>query len=161
MTIALTQFRTELYESLPYRADALMDLIDALSSNTTARSAIELSLNPLFRRQHSSLPDAIDNWFQAKASEDVVAERWSRQLMLARLMGPYLPEPTGRPFWLLGIDVTPVPRPFAQTLADRTFIYHAQFGQRGQTGEYRASGFRGGLSARRKAYPMRPGSCRC
>ena len=43
--------------------------------------------------------------------------------MLARLIGPHLPEPANRPFWLLGIDVTPVPRPFAQTLADRTFIY--------------------------------------
>lgn len=123
MTIALTQFRAELYESLPYRADALLDLIDALSSNTTAHSAIELSLNPLFRRQHSSLPDAIDNLFQASEPDEAVAERWARQLMLARLIGPHLPEPVSRPFWLLGIDVTPAPRPFAQTLADRTFIY--------------------------------------
>ena len=123
MTIALTQFRSELYESLPYRADALLDLIDALASNTTARSAIELSLNPLFRRQHNSLPDAIDNYFQASEPDEAVEKRWARQLMLARLIGPRLPESTSRSFWLLGIDVTPMPRPFARTLADRTFIY--------------------------------------
>ena len=91
MTIALTQFRSELYESLPYRADAILDLIDALASNTTAHSAIELSLNPLFRRQHSSLPDAIDNFFQASEPDEAVVERWARQLMLVRLIGPHLP----------------------------------------------------------------------
>ena len=31
----------------------LMDLVDALSSNTTARSVVELSLNLLFRREYS------------------------------------------------------------------------------------------------------------
>jgi hypothetical protein len=28
-----------------------------------------------------------------------------------------------RPFYLLGLDVTPIPRPYAQTLEERTFIY--------------------------------------
>jgi hypothetical protein len=123
MFLALTKFRTELYESMPYRADALLDLIDALSSNSTARSAIELSLNPLFRRQHSSLPDAIDNFFQASGADKAAAERRVRQQALVRLIGPHLPKPVSRNFWLLGLDVTPVPRPFARTLADRTFIY--------------------------------------
>ena len=36
-----------MYQSLPRRADALMDLIDALSANTTARTVIELSLSPI------------------------------------------------------------------------------------------------------------------
>ncbi len=34
-----------------------------------------------------------------------------------------VPPPDERPFQLLGLDVTPVPRPYAQTLADRTFVY--------------------------------------
>ena len=42
----LKQFRQQLYTSIPYRADATMDLLDALSSNTTAHSVVELSLNP-------------------------------------------------------------------------------------------------------------------
>ena len=42
----LKQFRQQLYSSLAYRGDTIMDLLDALSSNTTAKSAVELSLNP-------------------------------------------------------------------------------------------------------------------
>lgn len=38
-------------------------------------------------------------------------------------MAPYLPEPQARKFWLFGIDVTPQPRPYAETLAERTYVY--------------------------------------
>ena len=62
----LKQFRQQVYTFFPERADALMDLLDALSGNTHARSVIELSLNPLFRRGYSSVPDGIDNFFQAR-----------------------------------------------------------------------------------------------
>ena len=34
-----------------------------------------------------------------------------------------IPSPQKRPFQLLGLDVTPSPRPYARTLEDRTFIY--------------------------------------
>lgn len=123
MTPELKQFRSELYQSLPYRADALLDLIDALASNTFARSAIELSLSPFFRRKHSSLPDAVDNFFQATEADNAEAERRAKALELVRLIVPHLPELGVRKFWLLGMDVTPIPRPFAYTLPDRTFVY--------------------------------------
>lgn len=42
---------------------------------------------------------------------------------LAQLAGPYLPEPEQRPFWLVGLDVTSQHRPYADTLADRGFVY--------------------------------------
>jgi hypothetical protein len=42
---------------------------------------------------------------------------------LAGLLAPYLPRPQVRPFWLLGVDVTPQPRPFAPTLRDRGMVY--------------------------------------
>jgi hypothetical protein len=45
MVIPLAAYRQGLYDLFPRRADALMDLLDALSSNTTARSVVELSLN--------------------------------------------------------------------------------------------------------------------
>jgi hypothetical protein len=51
----LTQFRQQVYQSFPSRRDALMDLVDTLSSNTAARSVAELSLNALFRREYSAL----------------------------------------------------------------------------------------------------------
>ncbi len=123
MTHKLEQFRLDLYEALPYRQDTLLDLLDALSSNTTARSVVELSLSPFFRREYSSVSDGIDNFFQATSGEKEGEERqeWGRKLV--RLVSPYLPEPQKRKFWLFGLDVTPQPRPFAETLADRTYVY--------------------------------------
>lgn len=39
------------------------------------------------------------------------------------MIASVVPPPVKRPFQLFGLDVTPVPRPYAQTLADRTFVY--------------------------------------
>ena len=51
----LKQFRQQLYSSFACRGDTIMDLLDALSSNTTAKSVVELSLNPLFRSGYGSI----------------------------------------------------------------------------------------------------------
>lgn len=89
-----------------------MDLVDALSSNLTAKSVVELSLNPCFRRDYSSLFAAIDEYQPDQASKN-----------LAQLAAAYLPPPTQRTFWLLGTDVTSQPRPFASRLDDRGYVY--------------------------------------
>ena len=123
MTHKLEQFRLDLYEALPYRRDTLFDLLDALSSNTTARSVVELSLSPFFRREYSSVTDGIDNFFQATSPEKEVEERREWEQTLLGVIAPCLPHPQERKFWLFGIDVTPQPRPFAKTLADRTYVY--------------------------------------
>jgi len=122
MLCQLQQFRNDIYAWFPRRADALMELLDALSSNTTARSVVELSLSPVFRREYSSIHDGIDNLFVARASETRVHERQRFAQAFMRLLVPYLPRPH-RAFWLLGTDVTSAPRPFARTLSDRTFVY--------------------------------------
>jgi len=88
-----------------------MELVDALCSNGSARSVAEYSLTPCFRRTYSSLYKALAEW------------TWDDG-HLARLLAPSLPPPRERSFWLLGVDVTPQPRPFAQTLPDRTMVYH-------------------------------------
>lgn len=109
-TAALVQFRNRLYQNFTNRADTLMEVIDALCSNVSARSVVELCLTPCFRRSYSTLYKALAEW------------TWDEQ-HLARLLAPYLPRPTERSFWLLGLDVTPQPRPFAQTLPDRSLVY--------------------------------------
>lgn len=119
----LQQFREELYQLLPTRADALLDLLDALSGSPNARSVVELSLSPLFRRAYSSVNDAIDHLFQADSPDKEAKERRAWEKEVAQLVGSYLPSPRQRRFWLFGTDVVPVPRPFAQTLGDRTFVY--------------------------------------
>jgi hypothetical protein len=110
-TTALVQFRHRLYQNFTNRADTLMELVDALCSNSSVRSVVELCLTPCFRRTYSTLYKALDEWI------------WDER-QLARLLAPCLPRPSERSFWLFGVDVTPQPRPFAQTLSDRAMVYH-------------------------------------
>ena len=119
----LKQFRQELYEAFDHRADALMELLDALSSTPHVRSVAELSLSPFFHRGYGSTYDAIAHLFQASDPETAKEERrvWEQELL--RLKVRYLPSPQQRNFWLLGTDGVSIARPFAYTLEDRTFVY--------------------------------------
>lgn len=87
-----------------------MDLLDALSSQTNAGSVVELSLNPSFRRQYSSVYKGI-------------AEARLTNKDLAQLASPHLGRQQRWPFYRLCVDVTPLSRPFASCLADRGFVY--------------------------------------
>lgn len=111
-TKQLEQFRYELYQNLDNRADTLMDLLDAISSSRT-KSVVEYSLSPAFRRSYSSLFKAID--------KTKLNEKW-----LAEQVIPHLPRPQRWPFRLLMVDVTPNPRPYAQTLEDRGMVYQPE-----------------------------------
>lgn len=108
----LKQFREEVYQNFNKRADTLMDLMDALSSNASAQTVVELSLNPVFRREYSALFTALDEWEPKKADKT-----------LAQLAGPYLEKRERFAFWLLGTDVTPQPRVYARTLGDRSYVH--------------------------------------
>src|SRR3990172_1903861 len=108
----LTQFRQEVYQNFNKRADALMDLLDALSGQSRAHSVVELSLESCFRREHTSVFKAIASY----------SPKWMKK-SLAQLASPCLPHPQHRPFWVLGVDTTPQPRPYAQTLKDRGYVY--------------------------------------
>ncbi len=122
MNTPLETFRMDVYEWFPQRADALMDLLDAQSSNTTARSVVELSVSSLFRREYSSVHDGIEHLFvpRDEVLRDEERQTWEQQLV--RLVMPFVPRPQ-RPFWLLGTDVTSASRPFARTLSDRMYVY--------------------------------------
>ena len=106
----LEQFRLELYQNFNNRADTLMELVDAICSNPDAQSVVEYSLTPCFRRSYSTIFKGINEM------------EWD-ELATVRLLAPYLPRPQQRSFWLLGMDVTPQPRQFAHTLADRGMVY--------------------------------------
>ena len=119
------QFREKLYQSFNYRRDTVMELVDALAANTTARSPVELSLSPLFRREYSALYKGIQELSrttQTDSTEDSQSQKSqieARTLAIAEL----IPTPKQKPFYLWAIDVTPLPRPYAQTLEERTIIY--------------------------------------
>jgi hypothetical protein len=119
----LKQFRQELHEACDHRADALMELLDALSSTPHARSVAELSLSPFFRRGYGSAYDALAHLFQASEPETAEEERRAWEQMGLRLKVRYLPSPQQRKFWLLGTDAVSIARLFAHTLEDRGYVY--------------------------------------
>jgi hypothetical protein len=109
-TQKLEQFRQQLYLNFNNRADTLMELVDAICSNPDVHSVVEYSLAPCFRRSYSTI---------FKALKEI---KWD-ELMIARLLGPYLLRPQQQPYWLLATDATSQPRPFASTLPDRGVVY--------------------------------------
>jgi len=121
--LQLQDFRQALYQTLDARADATMDLLDALSTNISAPSVVALSLNPYFRFSYNSVYDAIDSFFVPSEPEKAGEERRETEKRHVHLIVSYLPEPTKRPFWLFALDGTPYRRPWARTLEDRGFIH--------------------------------------
>lgn len=109
----LEQFRYGLYQKLDNRADTVMELLDAMCSTPDAESVAEYSLSPAFRRSYSTLFKGID--------ATKLSEKWLAEQVVA-----YLPRPKRWPFWLLMVDVTPNPRPYAHTLVDRGMVYQPE-----------------------------------
>ncbi len=98
-TTQLMQFRITLYHNITNCADTLFELLDAINSNQTAGSVVQLSLAACFRRSYSNLFKALAEWRPPK-------------MLLPQLLQSYLPPPQQRPFRLLLVDVTPQPRPY-------------------------------------------------
>src|SRR5579885_226312 len=101
----LNQLRHQVYQCYERSADALFELSDALSSETTARSLPELSLSPFFRRQWASVYEALED---GRIDEQRWMSVWTTAL---------LAEQTG-PIWI-SIDSTSIARPEADTSLDR------------------------------------------
>ena len=93
----LEQFRLEVYHSFDHRADATMEVLDALTGNTSARSVVELSLTSGFRRTYSSVYAAIGECFTITKPE----HRRRREETLLRLITAYLAQSQRRKFWFV------------------------------------------------------------
>ena len=106
----LQQFRAALYHTFIHRADAVFELMDALAGDTQARTPVELSLSPLFQRQYASIYDGLDGW---RYDEPAVKE-WLFDVASTLEC---------EDFRLIGVDHTPKPRPYANKVADRSFVH--------------------------------------
>ena len=105
----LMQVRHQTWQSFPRAADALFELADALTCESTARSLPELSLSPHFRRQWPSV-------YAALQDGKIESQRWS-QIWTAALLSEH-----EGPVWI-SIDATSIARPEAETSPDRGIIY--------------------------------------
>ena len=101
----LQEFRQAIYKNLCQAQDATFELMDALLLTRTAQSLADLSLSIAFRRQWSSVYEAL---------QDTRPDR-------EQLMKLYIAQiPQSEPIILAG-DHTSWSRPFAKTLKERTY----------------------------------------
>ena len=114
----LKNFRDRIYRFFPSRQDAAMELVDALSSNKTATSVVELSLSPLHRRNYCSITRVLDEYMPLDAE---VAHQ--QEQTLTKLLSSLCPMEQQRAFHLFAVDCTPEPRVFSPTLKDRSYVY--------------------------------------
>jgi len=109
----LEAYRHNLYhECFTRAADALFDLADALLTDVTAGSLIELSEAACFRRGWPSLYEALEDGQIDRAA----LIRVFTELLPQRLIGTRL---------VLGLDTSSILRPEAHTSKDRTLVYRS------------------------------------
>jgi len=106
----LAGFRQGLYACFTRAGDALFEVGDALLSTPYARSVVELSQAPGFQRRWPSLYAAF---------RDGQIDRAALRQLFAR----YAPPPAPGQRLVLGLDTSPIHRPEAPTMADRTLVY--------------------------------------
>lgn len=107
-------FRDHIFAAFSFRADATMDLVDALSGNTDATSVVQLSLSPVFRRRYGSVRDAITNF------ERDLKQQTNIENCLLKYCSPITKT---QPYRLVVLDCTPAPRKYSKTVEYRGIIH--------------------------------------
>jgi DDE superfamily endonuclease len=110
-------FRDNIHQFFQRRRDAAFELVDSLSSNTTASSVVELSLNPVHRRNYCSITRVIDEFYPEDCDKKLINDS------LTTLLSQQSVPPTTRNYYLFGVDCTPNPRRYSPTQKDRGFVY--------------------------------------
>lgn len=107
--------REQIFTAIHYRADACLELLDSLCSNTTAKSPVQLSLNPHHRRSYNSITDALSEFNKGGGKQDA--------LIFEALLQQAIDDRASSDYHLLATDCTSSPREHSPTLADRTVVY--------------------------------------
>jgi hypothetical protein len=108
----LSAYRTDLYASFSCAADALMNLNDALLSDTAAQSFVELTLSPFFVRE----------WSRAYAAcKDGLVDRTA----LRDVRVKYAPKPGAGQRLVVAGDASSIARPASSTAWDRTYVHQS------------------------------------
>lgn len=106
----LKQFRSSVYTILGKAKDALFDLMDAVLVTRSVYSFVELSVSPVFRRQWSSIYEALEDGNPPRLE----------------LMKLYIKQLSQTEQIVLAGDHTAWPRLDARTLKERTYEHQAQ-----------------------------------
>jgi hypothetical protein len=106
----LADFRRTAYACFTRAADALMNLADALLTDTRARSLAELSLSPFFKRQWPSVYEAF---------QDANIDRPA----LLNVFAQHAPMPPEPEHLIVGGDASSILRVQSPTARDRTYVH--------------------------------------
>lgn len=107
----LPAFRAKLHQQFRKRADAALDLIDAVTTAGTVPSPVALSEEPPFRRKFSAIYDVLEHG-------DVDLSELGKVLYEAQPADCA----TVAGYEVYAVDATPNPRPAAETLRDRVLL---------------------------------------
>lgn len=108
----LNLFRQNLYNLFPKRRDAILNLIDSISSYAhKCNSVVELSESPLFERKYSSITDAIAEGLHHSEKEKI------KNLIFESC------KPAPEKAIQLSVDCTNNNRQFSKTLTDRSIVH--------------------------------------
>ena len=113
----LKEFRSKIYHFFSSRRDTSFELVDALSSNTHARSIVELSLSPAHRRNYCSITRVLDEFYPGNTDKKLKHD------LLVKILTEQCTQTESRGYYLFGVDCTPNPRRYAPTQKDRGFVY--------------------------------------
>src|SRR5262245_31229702 len=105
-------FREKIYHFFTSRRDAAFELVDSLSSNTSANSVVELSLNPVHRRNYCSITRVVDEFYPENC------DKKAKNNELTKILSEQCVPPIHQNFYLFGVDCTPNPRRYTPTQQD-------------------------------------------
>jgi hypothetical protein len=108
----LSAYRTDLYAAFSRASDALMNLNDALLTDTAAQSFVELTLSPFFGREWSSA---------YAACKDGRVDRTA----LRGVRVQYAPKPPPGKRLVVAGDASSIARPASGTARDRTYVHQS------------------------------------
>jgi DDE superfamily endonuclease len=103
----LKQYRQEMYDCLLKAKDALFNTVDALSTETMAKSLPEVTQSLWFERDWSSIYEAFED---GRLDQSRLRQVFTR----------HMPKPAESNWLWMGIDASGIARPFSATAADRT-----------------------------------------
>jgi hypothetical protein len=109
--MSIQQFRHAVYQTMPKRADATLDLIDALTIAGHVESPVALSEEPLFQREFGSVYDALENG--CSDPEKLAQVLYDHQPVSSETIAGYE---------VYAVDTTPEERPDAETVPERVLL---------------------------------------
>ena len=138
---AARKFQKSLLDCFPERADAILQLVEALASAEKPASVVDLCMEGAFQRTYSNVHKAIDALsapftVRSHLSSDENGMSNTRDVVdpalfleqtrkLTAVFAKQISAEKNQPFKLFGLDATPALKPFAQTMPDRSFVHVA------------------------------------